>query len=210
MKKEPEKLDRGVADARRTRSEREQGYREKALKMYPWFCGRCMREFTHANVHELTVHHRDHKHDYNPVDGSNWEFLCVYSHDNEHSRLTDAAYSDNSSKQRSDRPSATHNPFAGLKDLLEKYRASALQVTRDAQRASCRICPAINWAWMRKRCCTEFHLKPPCREHGALRVTGREALQDPTLQRRPFNEPWIPSSDWYTPWPSPTAQRPCG
>src|SRR3569832_52841 len=72
MKKEPEKLDRVVADARRTRSEREQGYREKALKMYPWICGRCMREFTHANVHELTVHHRDHNHDYNPEDGSNW------------------------------------------------------------------------------------------------------------------------------------------
>src|SRR3569833_3280966 len=120
MKKEPEILDRVVADARRTRSEGEQGYREKALKMYPWICGRCMREFTQTNVHELTVHHRDHNHDYNPEDGSNWELLCVYCHDNEHSRLTDAAYSDNGSKENSGVPSATHNPFSGLKDLLNK------------------------------------------------------------------------------------------
>src|SRR3569833_795833 len=134
MKKEPEKLDRVVADARRTRSEREQGYREKALKMYPWICGRCMREFTHANVHELTVHHRDHNHDYNPEDGSNWELLCVYCHDNEHSRLTDAAYSDNSSKQRSDWPSATHKPKTKHKDKKKKKRATTHQETRDAQR----------------------------------------------------------------------------
>lgn len=119
-KPEPNKLDRIVADARRARSEREQGYREQALKMYPWVCGRCMREFTRATVHELTVHHRDHNHDYNPEDGSNWELLCVYCHDNEHSRLTDGAYSGNNSKERSDRPAATHNPFAGLKDLLKK------------------------------------------------------------------------------------------
>src|SRR3569833_2647789 len=102
MKKAPEKLDRVVADARRTRSEREQGYREKALKMYPWICGRCMREFTHANVHELTVHHRDHDHDYSPEDGSNWELLCYKKHNNKHTRLTVAAYSDNSSMRRGD------------------------------------------------------------------------------------------------------------
>lgn len=114
------KLDRVVADARRTRSEREQGYREKALNMYPWICGRCMREFTRANLHELTVHHRDHNHDYNPEDGSNWELLCVYCHDNEHSRLTDAAYSVGGTKKINGATPATHHPFAGLKDLLKK------------------------------------------------------------------------------------------
>lgn len=118
--RDSKKLDRIVANARQARSEREQGYREKALKMYPWVCGRCMREFTRATVHELTVHHRDHNHDYNPEDGSNWELLCVYCHDNEHSRLTDAAYSSNGSNEGSDRTPSTHNPFAGLKDLLKK------------------------------------------------------------------------------------------
>jgi hypothetical protein len=50
--------------------QREQGYREKALKMYPWICGRCAREFGSKNIRELTVHHRDHNHDNNPSDGS--------------------------------------------------------------------------------------------------------------------------------------------
>ena len=64
-------------------------YRAKALKMYPWICGRCTREFTRENLRELTVHHRDHDHDNNPPDGSNWELLCVYCHDNEHARFVD-------------------------------------------------------------------------------------------------------------------------
>src|SRR5437762_10886126 len=82
--KDPNKLDRIVAEARRAAAKREQGYRERALKIYPWICGRCAREFTHANLRELTVHHRDHDHDNNPPDGSNWELLCLYCHDNEH------------------------------------------------------------------------------------------------------------------------------
>ena len=52
-------------------SQREQGYREKALKMYPWVCGRCAREFSGKRLSELTVHHKDHNHDNNPEDGSN-------------------------------------------------------------------------------------------------------------------------------------------
>ena len=66
-------------------------YREQALKLYPWICGRCTREFDRANVQQLTVHHKDHNHDNNPPDGSNWELLCVYCHDNEHSRELEAA-----------------------------------------------------------------------------------------------------------------------
>jgi hypothetical protein len=58
----------------------------RVIGMYPWVCGRCMREFTHTNASQLTVHHRDHNHDNNPPDGSNWELLCLYCHDNEHSR----------------------------------------------------------------------------------------------------------------------------
>lgn len=77
------RLDRVVAEARRAAEQRLLGYRERALKMYPWVCGRCAREFTRANVQELTVHHRNHDHDCNPADGSNWELLCVYCHDND-------------------------------------------------------------------------------------------------------------------------------
>src|SRR5690606_31745593 len=54
------RLDRIVAEARRAAEQRGHGYRERALKMYPWICGRCAREFTRANLHELTVHHRNH------------------------------------------------------------------------------------------------------------------------------------------------------
>jgi hypothetical protein len=115
---DPDKLDRIVADARRQAAQREQGYRERALKMYPWVCGRCGREFTRANVQELTVHHRNHDHDFNPPDGSNWELLCVYCHDNEHSRYIDNVVG--SSTREDSVAAATGNPFADLKALLEK------------------------------------------------------------------------------------------
>ena len=110
------RLDRVVAEAQRNRQQREQGYRERALKIYPWICGRCAREFTHANLQQLTVHHRDHNHDNNPADGSNWELLCLYCHDNEHSRYLDTA---GRVESRGSAPSATHLPFADLKSLLK-------------------------------------------------------------------------------------------
>jgi hypothetical protein len=113
-----DKLDRVVANARRDAEQRELGYRERALKMYPWICGRCAREFTRANLQELTVHHRNHDHDYNPPDGSNWELLCVYCHDNEHSRYIDHAAGSASSSDAAG--PATSNPFANLKDLLKR------------------------------------------------------------------------------------------
>lgn len=37
----------------------EQGYRDKALKLFPWVCGRCAREFQYSNLRELTVHHME-------------------------------------------------------------------------------------------------------------------------------------------------------
>ncbi len=118
-----EKTDRLIAEAIRLRQSREAGYREQALKIYPWICGRCAREFTVRNLRELTVHHRDHNHDHNPADGSNWELLCLYCHDNEHSRQRDAEAARQagleSSTSRS-RPLATAQPFANLKDLLKR------------------------------------------------------------------------------------------
>ena len=115
--KDSSKLDRIVAEARRAAATREQGYREQALKIYPWICGRCAREFTHANLRELTVHHRDHNHDNNPADGSNWELLCLYCHDNEHQRQLEEAAGDGSSSRKGN--VATHSPFANLKALLD-------------------------------------------------------------------------------------------
>lgn len=98
---------------------REAGYREKALKMYPWVCGRCAREFSGKRVSELTVHHRDHNHDNNPEDGSNWELLCLYCHDNEHSRYTDQQYFSDASTASPQTEIATHKGLAGLAALLK-------------------------------------------------------------------------------------------
>ncbi|MCB1736806.1 MAG: YajD family HNH nuclease [Gammaproteobacteria bacterium] len=112
-----DRLDKIVAQARSDSAEREKGYRERALKMYPWICGRCQREFTHANLRELTVHHRDHNHDNNPADGSNWELLCIYCHDNEHSRYIDSQYGGSTREEKVE--AATHSPFANLAAMLK-------------------------------------------------------------------------------------------
>lgn len=116
------RLDRVVAEARRQRVQREREYREQALKMYPWVCGRCGREFTRANLHELTVHHRNHDHDDNPPDGSNWELLCVYCHDNEHQRREEALRASDlrhEALQHSGNSGAEFKPFAALKEMLD-------------------------------------------------------------------------------------------
>ena len=112
-----QRLDQLVVAARKAADARAEGYRERALKIYPWICGRCAREFTQANLRELTVHHRDHNHDNNPPDGSNWELLCLYCHDNEHQRQLEAAAGDSASEGKG--TMATHSPFASLKAMLE-------------------------------------------------------------------------------------------
>jgi len=61
-------------------------YRERALAIYGLVCARCGREFDSAHRHLLTVHHKDGNHNNNPPDGSNWEPLCVYCHEDTHSR----------------------------------------------------------------------------------------------------------------------------
>jgi|TARA_R110000803_G_scaffold195282_1_gene258471 5-methylcytosine-specific restriction endonuclease McrA len=101
--------------------QKEKGYRDMALKLYPWVCGRCAREFVFSNLKELTVHHIDHDHTNNPSDGSNWELLCIYCHDNEHAKYTDHAnYKTEVVAGHSEHVAATHNPFADLKSLLKK------------------------------------------------------------------------------------------
>ncbi len=106
-------LDRILADARRAKEERDRGYREQSLKIHPWICGRCAREFTRENLRQLTVHHKDHNHDNNPPDGSNWENLCIYCHDNEHQRYGEQR-STGATEIREASSQATYNPFASL------------------------------------------------------------------------------------------------
>lgn len=126
MGKKPErrfdggKLDRVVAEAQQARVARHQSYRDQSLRIHPWVCGRCGRQFTRENLHELTVHHKDHNHDNNPGDGSNWENLCVYCHDNEHRRFIDQVQGFDPLVDDVPHEPATHKPFAGLEKLLKR------------------------------------------------------------------------------------------
>jgi len=113
------KLDRVLAEQRAYNSQREKGYREQALKLFPWVCGRCAREFSRVNLRELTVHHIDHNHDNNPSDGSNWELLCIYCHDEEHSKYVSFAQYGSGSNSTKTTSVATHNPFADLKEKMK-------------------------------------------------------------------------------------------
>ncbi|MDT8440481.1 MAG: YajD family HNH nuclease [Desulfuromonadales bacterium] len=106
-----------VAAMRREEQRRQAGYRERALKLFPHVCARCAREFEGRKLSELTVHHRDHNHDHNPPDGSNWELLCLYCHEHEHTRGIQPERSADGPRQ-SERPSLSHSPFAALDEKL--------------------------------------------------------------------------------------------
>ena len=93
-------------------------YREQALKILPWICTRCAREFPASRLRELTVHHKDGNHDHNPADGSNWELLCIYCHENEHARVEDTKSGGGGEKPQA--PISTHKALAGLGELLKK------------------------------------------------------------------------------------------
>ena len=110
-----------IAKARGDRERRDRSYRSRALQLFPPVCGRCGRDFAGIRLRELTVHHKDHDHDNNPPDGSNWELLCLYCHENEHARKDVAdAYAEPSD---ADAPApSTYQPFAGLGKLLKKPR----------------------------------------------------------------------------------------
>jgi hypothetical protein len=122
IQSDSDRHDRVAAEARRNQADREKTYREKALKMYPWICARCGREYSGKKLRELTVHHKDHNHDNNPPDGSNWELLCVYCHDNEHARQQVADAYDEVTPGEEQEPPATYKPFADLRDLLKRKK----------------------------------------------------------------------------------------
>jgi len=117
-----EKRDQFVASVRREQQLRMQGYREQALKMFAPICARCGREFEGKRLRELTVHHKDHDHDNNPPDGSNWELLCLYCHDNEHSRYSVAEWYEETAAEQQQRSMDTYKPFAGLESLLKNKK----------------------------------------------------------------------------------------
>lgn len=77
-------------------------YRDRSLAIHGLVCARCGREFDHTSRHLLTVHHRDGNHHNNPPDGSNWENLCAYCHEDVHSREVLGEYFDGARSGRED------------------------------------------------------------------------------------------------------------
>lgn len=75
-----------IAEELKQSGPHESDYRQQSLRIHGLICAKCGREFDHRNQRLLTVHHRDGNRWNNPPDGSNWENLCIYCHDDEHSR----------------------------------------------------------------------------------------------------------------------------
>ena len=98
--KKPQKKDSGksaedIARELKQTDDRDSGYRERSLEIHGLICAKCGREFESRDRHLLTVHHKDGDHRNNPPDGSNWENLCIYCHEDEHSRGLLGDYIDN-------------------------------------------------------------------------------------------------------------------
>ena len=119
---EGDKLEDALAELRHHQELRSRTYRERALKMYPWICARCGREFSGKKLRELTVHHKDHNHDNNLPDGSNWELLCLYCHDNEHAKYPEEETPGKTASSSRQKPFSTYQPFADLDKWLQKKK----------------------------------------------------------------------------------------
>jgi len=116
---DPERTNEILAEARRYRQQQERSYRGQALKLFPPICAHCGREFSGKRLSELTVHHKDNDHNNNPPDGSNWEFLCLYCHDYEHSEYLGYGGHDPQQPGRERKAQLTFRPFADLGSLLK-------------------------------------------------------------------------------------------
>ncbi len=102
-------------------------YREKSLAIHGLVCARCGKEFDASNRHLLTVHHKDGNHHNNPPDGSNWENLCIYCHDDIHSRELLGEYYEGAASDRAGTivhtdSSGSKEGGSGLGSLGEKLR----------------------------------------------------------------------------------------
>ena len=106
-------------ELRRELEARQAGYRMRALKLFPHVCGRCGREFEGKRMRELTVHHKDFNHDNNPPNGSNWELLCIYCHDDEHAPDSLRSMGDGPEAETHLKRSPIVNPFEGLDQLIK-------------------------------------------------------------------------------------------
>ena len=114
-----EEQERILAQLRRDAETRLKGYRERALALFPHVCASCGREFSGKRLKELTVHHKDHNHENNPPDGSNWELLCIYCHDHEHEKYKLKGYVEGATPTENSKSPGIGNPFANLDDLLK-------------------------------------------------------------------------------------------
>jgi hypothetical protein len=107
-------------DLRRERQQSYRRYRDRALSLFSHVCAVCGREFAGKNLRELTVHHKDHDHDNNPPDGSNWELLCMYCHDELHERGANAQWYGESGISEKTQAVEGFKPFEGLDKLLSR------------------------------------------------------------------------------------------
>jgi hypothetical protein len=126
-KPEPRSVEDVVRDLKREQQKPPgEDYRERSLAIHGLICGRCGKEFSEMNRALLTVHHKDGNHFNNPPDGSNWENLCVYCHEDVHSReiLGDYYAGSGSGKETGlvyqDDKERVSSGFGSLGDYLKK------------------------------------------------------------------------------------------
>ncbi len=120
QKRKPSKLEKQATPAalRFEKTPSQSAYREQALVLFPHVCARCGREFSGKNLRELTVHHKDNNHKNNPSDGSNWELLCLYCHDDAHEAYERTGARGAAAVYRDAAPPSGMQAFGALKSLL--------------------------------------------------------------------------------------------
>ncbi len=114
----PERQAQILEMLRQNAAAREQGYRDRALRILPHVCASCGREFEGKRLRELTVHHKDHNWKNNPPDGSNWELLCLFCHDHEHEKYKMAGYVGGAGPESEGLAPSIFSPFENLDKLV--------------------------------------------------------------------------------------------
>jgi len=116
---DPAKRAQIQAELHRDLAARQDGYRERALRVLPHVCASCGRSFDGKRLKELTVHHKDHNHNNNPPDGSNWELLCIYCHDHEHEKNRLAGFYEGARAEEERLAPSIFSQFSALDSLLK-------------------------------------------------------------------------------------------